>query len=199
MIPGVRLPNSQVPFLNPKTGLVSRDWYKFFESQIEYFGTMANQDADAVAITGGAISGVTIDNSVIGATTPAAATFTTLAIASGAILPSTYTPTTFATTNVDASSASVFQVARIGSTVMGSGRLTIDPTAGGGTATEVGFSIPYASAFADVGQLSGVGASGSNDVGRVSADTGNARGRINFDAGFAGARLFSVFFFYMIV
>lgn len=41
-------------------------------------GTIATQNANAVAVTGGAITGTGIDNSVIGNTTPAAANFTTL-------------------------------------------------------------------------------------------------------------------------
>jgi hypothetical protein len=40
-------------------------------------GTLSTQDADDVAITGGAISGATINSAVIGGTTPAAGTFTT--------------------------------------------------------------------------------------------------------------------------
>lgn len=52
-------------------------------SDITGLGTMATQDASSVAITGGSISGVaitvdTIDDSIIGGTTPAAGYFTTL-------------------------------------------------------------------------------------------------------------------------
>ena len=52
-------------------------------SDISGLGTMAAQDANSVAITGGSIQGVaitvdTIDNSIIGGTTPAAGYFTTL-------------------------------------------------------------------------------------------------------------------------
>ncbi len=41
-------------------------------------GTIVTQDADDVAITGGAIGGTDIDSSIIGANTPAAATVTSL-------------------------------------------------------------------------------------------------------------------------
>jgi hypothetical protein len=49
-------------------------------------GTLATQNANSVAITGGAIAGVTINASVIGGTTPAAATFTTLNATGGGSL-----------------------------------------------------------------------------------------------------------------
>ena len=49
-------------------------------------GTLATQNANSVAITGGAIAGVTINASVIGGTTPAAATFTNLTVSTGSTI-----------------------------------------------------------------------------------------------------------------
>lgn len=43
-------------------------------------GTISTQDADAVAITGGSITGTSIDNCAIGSLTPAVGTFTTLTV-----------------------------------------------------------------------------------------------------------------------
>lgn len=45
---------------------------------ITLVGTLGNQNANAVAITGGTITGATINNAVIGGVTAAAGTFTTL-------------------------------------------------------------------------------------------------------------------------
>jgi len=56
-------------------------------SQVTGLGTMANQNANTVAITGGSISGVTLtldslDNTPIGTTTPSTGVFTTLSASS---------------------------------------------------------------------------------------------------------------------
>ena len=55
-------------------------------TSITGLGTMSTQNASAVAITGGTISGTSINNSVIGGSTPAAGTFTSAAMTSGTIV-----------------------------------------------------------------------------------------------------------------
>ena len=55
-------------------------------TSITGLGTMSTQNASAVAITGGTITGTPINNSVIGGSTPAAGTFTSVAMTSGTIV-----------------------------------------------------------------------------------------------------------------
>jgi hypothetical protein len=214
VIPGVSLPDSQVPFINPATGLVNRDWYRFLEAQFKYFGTMANQDADDVDITGGTITGVTysglsitggtitgstINSSVIGGTTPAAATFTTLAFSSGPIQVLTYTPTIVDVANIDSSSANDFFAFRVGDRASVGLRLTINPTAGGGAVTEVTFTLPWASTFADVGQCCGSAVTPSSDAASIFNDAAGTVGRFQFASGFTTSRVFRGVFNYLIV
>ena len=54
-------------------------------TQVSGLGTMSTQSASAVAITGGTIVGASIDNTAIGATTPAAGTFTNVAMTTGTV------------------------------------------------------------------------------------------------------------------
>lgn len=69
----------------------------------------------------------------------------------------TYTPTLTAVANVAASTAYQCQYARIGSTVMVSGQVDVDPTAAG-TLTQLGISIPIASNFANFCECAGAAA-----------------------------------------
>jgi hypothetical protein len=55
-------------------------------TSITGLGTMSTQNASAVTITGGTITGTPINNSVIGGSTPAAGTFTSVAMTSGTIV-----------------------------------------------------------------------------------------------------------------
>ena len=52
-------------------------------SQVTDAGTIASQNANNVAITGGSVNGVTIDGATIGGTTPGAATFNSLTTTGG--------------------------------------------------------------------------------------------------------------------
>ena len=54
-------------------------------TDVSGLGTIATQNANNVALTGGTISGVGINNSIIGAATPAAGTFTSVAMTTGTI------------------------------------------------------------------------------------------------------------------
>ena len=67
----------------------------------------------------------------------------------------TYTPTLTDVTNVAVSVAYTCQWMRVGDTVTVSGKVEIDPTAGAGTATELGISLPVASNFASAEQCAG--------------------------------------------
>ena len=77
----IRFPQSQ--FLDPTTGRPAREWIIWLQSPDILSATIAY-----IVITGGVISGVTIDNAVIndstiGLTTPAAGKFTSLTALNG--------------------------------------------------------------------------------------------------------------------
>ena len=87
------IPAPRTPVTDPATGLLSREWYRFFlnlfvltgsgsnpttldDLQVGppvQLGTISSQNADNVTITGG-----TIDNTPIGNTTTSSGKFTTL-------------------------------------------------------------------------------------------------------------------------
>ena len=93
-----------------------------------------------------------------------------------------YTPTLFNVTNVDGSTAYECQWLRVGNIVTVSGRVDIDPTAAAPTATELGISLPIASALTAGTQLAGTGWSlnVSSQGGPVLADTVNDRASYQF-------------------
>ena len=75
--------NVPIPQNKIEECFVWRDWFQKLSNKV--FGSIANQDANAVNITGGTISGIaltgdTIDSSALGATTPSSGRFTSLAI-----------------------------------------------------------------------------------------------------------------------
>jgi hypothetical protein len=96
-------------------------------------GTLATQNANSVAITGGAIAGVTINASVIGGTTPAAATFTTLNATGGGSLTGTWSDLGTVTT-MDLNGGTVDGVV-IGGTTAAAGTFTTLNATGGGALT----------------------------------------------------------------
>jgi hypothetical protein len=73
------------------------------------------------------------------------------------IVVGTYTPVLYNTTNVAASTAYVCQYCQIGTFVMVSGRVAIDPTAA--AATLLGMSLPVASVFTQASEAGGTGVS----------------------------------------
>lgn len=72
-------------------------------SNISGLGTMSTQASTSVAITGGTITGITLNNSVIGGTTPAAGTFTALTATSGNISGITVSSATITGSTLNAS------------------------------------------------------------------------------------------------
>ena len=76
----------------------------------------------------------------------------------------TYTPTLTNSTNLDASTANVTPWSRNGSVVTVAGTVSIDPTAAGPTATQLGISLPVASNFANAVQAGGTAASGATET-----------------------------------
>ena len=89
----------------------------------------------------------------------------------------TYTPTLTNVVNVADSTAYACQYMRVGNVVTVSGRVDIDPTSAAPTATELGISLPVASALTAGTQLAGTAWSlnVSSQGGPVLADTVNDR------------------------
>jgi hypothetical protein len=80
----------------------------------------------------------------------------------------TYTPTVSNTSNVDATTAFVWQYMRVGTTVTVSGKIEVDATAV--TNTTFQFTLPFASAFTTDGQAAG---GGGETYGRSAVITSN--------------------------
>lgn len=94
----------------------------------------------------------------------------------------TYTPTLTNVTNVAASTAFACQYLRVGNTVVVSGKVSIDPTAAG--ATELGISLPVASALATEQQVGGTAAAPgiAGQCAGIRADATNDRAALVFTA-----------------
>lgn len=132
------------------------------------------------AVRAPSIGGGTINNAVIGGTTPAAGTFTTLSITQGAVLSGTYTPTLFNVTNVAASTAYACQYMRVGNVVNVSGKVDVDPTLT--AATVLGISLPIASTLSAAEKCAGIASSNSiaSEVAAIDADTVNNRAQMEW-------------------
>lgn len=82
----------------------------------------------------------------------------------------TWIPTGTAIANIDAASASQSQYMRLGTTVIISGRITVDPTTNG-VATRVRYTLPIETNFNDQANLAGVLSDGAGTVGLCRAIT----------------------------
>jgi hypothetical protein len=92
----------------------------------------------------------------------------------------TYTPTLTGVANVAASTAYACQYLRVGATVTVSGKVDVDPTVGA-TLTQLGISLPIASALTAAEQCGGTGMSqDANYFGGIYADAANDRAQLNF-------------------
>lgn len=102
----------------------------------------------------------------------------------GGSVPRTYTPTLTNVANVAASTAYACQYVELGSVVLVSGKIDIDPTLTA-TSTQLGISLPVASDFSTAEQCGGVAfASGIASQGAaILADTTNNRAQLQFVSG----------------
>ena len=161
------------------------------------FGTSASAggaatDAFTMSVTGG------IEISRTAVTSPVSN--------DGNVFSGTYTPSLTNTTNITASTPYQFQYTRIGNVVTVSGRVNIDPTASA-TASELGISLPIASAFpasaTGVSNLAGVGSIHTTttevSTGGILADTTNDRAQFRFVSGGTAARDYAISFTYLVV
>lgn len=115
----------------------------------------------------------------------------------------TYTPTLTNVLNTASSSAEQFQWLRAGSVITVSGKLTIDPTAGGGVSSRVGISLPVASNILLESNVSGIGASyepaGLNQsFGRIYGDAVNDRAQLGWNSASATTDFWAVQFTYIV-
>jgi hypothetical protein len=160
-------------------------------------GSMAVQNGNSVAITGGSITGITdlaVADGGTGASTASGAR-TNLGITTG-----TYTPTLFNTTNVAASTAFVAQYMQVADMVTVSGRVDIDPT-NNNQQTILGMSLPVASNLATAEQCAGT--SNCSTVAGASAaifgDPVNDRATIEFVAASNANQSFFFQFMYRVI
>lgn len=93
----------------------------------------------------------------------------------------TYTPTLTNVANLDASTAYSCQYMRVGNTVTVSGRVDIDPTLTA-TSTQLGISLPIASALANANELGGASASPAivSQSAAVLGDATNDRAQLQY-------------------
>jgi hypothetical protein len=147
-------------------------------------------DEDAVSIE--ANTGFSISETAI----------TTGSSAIGNVFSGVYTPTLTNVTNIAASTAYTSHYMRVGNVVTVSGRLNIDPTAAT-TASELGISLPIASAFTTLTECGGTGAiySTSTEVssGGILADAANDRAAFRFVSGGTAARDYAFTFTYKVI
>ena len=158
----------------PNNPAVSGDW-SFSGSTV-----LGNALGDTLSVAGGAlkvfsdgrVSGNKLHN--IGTVTGTTDQF----IASG-----TYSPSFTLVTNATSASASItFQWMRVGNVCTVSGRMFVDPTAAN-TLTQVGFSLPIASALSDAEHCSGTAVRVATLVelsGYVIGDPANVRAELDF-------------------
>jgi hypothetical protein len=90
-----------------------------------------------------------------------------------------YTPTLTGVANVAASTSATCYYYRIGNEVTVYGRIQIDPTAAT-TLTQLGFSLPIASAFGTLSEAAGTFAFNNGEAGIIVSDAGNARAEFQF-------------------
>lgn len=97
----------------------------------------------------------------------------------------TYTPTLTNVTNVAASTAYVCQYLQLVSSVIVSGKVDIDATAGAGTASELDISLPIASNFTateDCGGTAVMFAAAATESGAIRANAANNRAELRWNA-----------------
>jgi hypothetical protein len=107
-----------------------------------------------------------------------------LALASGAVIPGTYTPTSSAKTNIDSDTWAVSYYGRIGDFIVGGGFVTINPTAAT-TLTLGTITLPVTTTVAAINQLVGgmtrTNASGGSGLtGTISGNAGAGTASFSF-------------------
>lgn len=102
--------------------------------------------------------------------------------------------------NVAASVAGPARFQRIGSTVFVSGSLTVDPTLGAPTATQINIALPIASTLGAITELSGtIVGNGGADVGVVIGDVGTDDAQADWSASHTDVQTYLYQFSYEII
>lgn len=196
-------PPIETSFTDSATGKIAEVWRIFLRNLSSAVGDLA--PIDAAYWTARATAGLTSEVN-LGAL---ASGYLKIASAFGIATPSTvaaipladvatlsagiYTPTLFNVANLAASTAYSCQYLRVGSSITVSGRVDVDPTAAA-TPTELGISLPIASAFANAHECAGTGVSPAvaGQCAAILADVGNARATLQWVSGDVANR--SLFF-----
>lgn len=118
---------------------------------------------------------------------------------SGNVLSGTYTPTVTNGTNIAANTPQVARYERVGNTVTVSGYIDIDPTAGGGTVSDLRLSLPIASNFSGVTQCSGTFSDGNNNNGRIVSVAATDDAQFIFNSNTTANTSFSYIFQYQVI
>lgn len=116
---------------------------------------------------------------------------TALNLASG-----TYTPTLTNVNNISAKTAFACQYLRVGSTVTVSGVVSITPIGAG--VTQLGISLPIASAITSFEQLAGAGCATATYFAAIYGDATNDRAQIDYTSA-GGATQFYFQFLYLVL
>lgn len=110
----------------------------------------------------------------------------------------TYTPTITGVTNVTGTTAYACQYSRVGNVVTVSGKVNIDFTSTG--LTEIGISLPIASAISNDFEVAGVGSTGENTIsGAILGDATNNRAHFAFSTSSSAGYNFFFTFTYQVL
>lgn len=125
-----------------------------------------------------------------------------MSISTGQIISGTYTPTLTGVTNIATSSAQLCNYMRVGDIVTVSGGISVNVTAAA-TNSEIGISLPIASAFTAFQHCGGVGsptnATYSAENGSIYGDGTNDRATMSFKPSATGSRNYAIHFTYRII
>lgn len=165
------------------------DAVKFYR-KVNFYGDVTIQNDDGTLATFRAPFGATPDNSIafsanvtfneqVAFGTPTAVD--SIQSVFGLVESDVWTPTLTNVTNLTASTAYECHYIRINDKVICFGRFDADVTAVAPTSTELGISLPIASALTSSAQLGGT-ASTSRDGGLIIADTTNDRASVQWSA-----------------
>lgn len=111
----------------------------------------------------------------------------------------TYTPTITSQINVASSTTPTGRYYRIGDQVWVKVRVSVTPTAGAGTATRFGCSLPIASNLGAAADLGGGCVSDVYTSGNVSSDATNDRAQVDYNAPSTAAAVWVLWFMYTII
>ena len=195
-VPGLNefTPNASDRLFDPTTGQLTEIGRILIRNLSQAVGVLAPVDAQywtstpAGALTnerniGSLASGFLKVTTAIGIATPSTVAAIPLADVS-TLSAGIYTPTLFNVANLSASTAFSCQYLRVGSTITVSGRVDVDPIAGA-TDTQLGITLPIASALANANECAGTGVSPTiaGQCAAIRGDVANGRATLQWLSG----------------